>query len=239
MKKKITIIIAAMAVTATVTASAQTKRMAVTGLSEVNLREEPDYTAEMGTQALMGTVVEITGEKGYWRQVTTPEPYSAWCTELGLTEMKHDRLAAYIAAPKYICTSLHSSVRRGASANSEQICDLSAGDLVRIVMTEGKNPKPSIKKGWAEVMLPSGTKGWTPENDLADFTSWAQAFRTKESPEAIIATAKSLLGVPYLWGGASSKGVDCSGFTRLAWFMNGRLIPRTASPEAAIGRDTI
>ncbi len=56
MKKKITIIIAAMAVTATVTASAQTKRMAVTGLSEVNLREEPDYTAEMGTQALMGTV---------------------------------------------------------------------------------------------------------------------------------------------------------------------------------------
>ena len=127
MKKKITIIIAAMAVTATVTASAQTKRMAVTGLSEVNLREEPDYTAEMETQALMGTVVEITGEKGYWRQVTTPEPYSAWCTELGLTEMRHDRLAAYIAAPKYICTSLHSSVRRGASANSEQICDRSAG----------------------------------------------------------------------------------------------------------------
>ena len=238
-KKTIIMLAAAIAAAACITTSAQTRRMAVTGLSEVNLREEPDYTAEMGTQALMGTVVEITGEKDYWRQVTTPEPYSAWCTELGLTEMKHDRLAAYIAAPKYICTSLHSSVRRGASANSEQMCDLSSADLVRIVMTEGKNQKPSIKKGWAEVMLPSGTKGWAPENDLADFTSWAQAFRTKESPEAIIATAKSLLGVPYLWGGASSKGVDCSGFTRLVWFMNGRLIPRNASQQAAIGREII
>lgn len=237
MKKKITIIIATMAAAAAVTASAQTKRMAVTGLSEVNLRENPDYTAELGTQALMGTVVEITGEKGYWRQVSTPEPYSAWCTELGLTEMRHDKLAAYIAAPKYICTSLHSSVRKAPSAKSEPICDLSMGDLVRIVMTTGKTTKPSVRKDWAEVMLPSGEKGWSPLADLKEFSSWAAG--AKDSPDAAIATARQLLGIPYLWGGASSKGLDCSGFTRLVWFMNGRLIPRNASQQAAIGREIV
>lgn len=217
--------------------TAQTKRMAVTNLSEVNLRENPDYTAELGTQALMGTVVEIKAEKGYWRQITTPEPYTAWCTELGLVEMKYDKLAAYIAAPKYICKVLHSTVRQSPSAKAEQVSDLSMGDLVRIVMTDGKKPKPSVRKDWAEVMLPSGARGWTPLSDIEEMGPWAA--KCKATPETVTATAKRLLGVPYLWGGASSKGLDCSGLTRLVWFMNGMLIPRNASQQATAGREVV
>ena len=91
----LTLTLAAMAFAAS---HGQTKRMAVIGFSESYLREQPAYTAELGTQALMGSVVEIVAEEGYWKQVVTSEPYTAWCTDLGLVEMKHDRLAAYIAA---------------------------------------------------------------------------------------------------------------------------------------------
>ena len=59
----------ALALTAFAASSGQTKRMAVIGFSESYLREQPDYTAELGTQALMGTVVEIIAEEGYWKQV--------------------------------------------------------------------------------------------------------------------------------------------------------------------------
>ena len=226
-----------LAATAFAASHGQTKRMAVIGFSESYLREQPAYTAELGTQALMGSVVEIIAEEGYWKQVVTSEPYTAWCTDLGLVEMKHDRLAAYIAAPKYICTALHSTVREGASMEEDQISDLAMGCLVRVVMTEGKKPKPSVRKGWAEVMLPDGRKGWTPAGDLEEFAGWAAG--RKAEPGNIIATAKMFCGVPYLWGGMSGKGVDCSGFTRMAWMMNGILLPRNASQQAKLGREII
>lgn len=226
-----------LAATAFAASHGQTKRMAVIGFSESYLREQPAYTAELGTQALMGSVVEIIAEEGYWKQVVTSEPYTAWCTDLGLVEMKHDRLAAYIAAPKYICTALHSTVREGASMEEDQISDLAMGCLVRVVMTEGKKPKPSVRKGWAEVMLPDGRKGWTPAGDLEEFAGWAAG--RKAEPGNIIATAKMFCGVPYLWGGMCGKGVDCSGFTRMAWMMNGILLPRNASQQAKLGREII
>jgi cell wall-associated NlpC family hydrolase len=57
----------------------------------------------------------------------------------------------------------------------------------------------------------------------------------KQDAESIIATAKSLMGVPYLWGGTSSKGVDCSGLMRTSLFMHDIIIPRDASQQAYTG----
>ena len=72
-------------------------RYAIVNLSVNFLREGPDYTAELGTQALMGDVVRIIGEDGYWRQVITEEPYTAWCTDLGLVELDASELEEYRA----------------------------------------------------------------------------------------------------------------------------------------------
>ena len=72
------IVLAALVISACAqTANAQTKRMAVTALSENMMRAEPDYESALETQSLMGTIVEIVGEEGYLRQVVTPEPYTA------------------------------------------------------------------------------------------------------------------------------------------------------------------
>ena len=222
-------------------AAVQTKRMAVTALSENMMRAKPDYESALETQSLMGTIVEIVGEEGYWRQVVTPEPYTAWCTNLGLVEMTPEQINGYKAAPKYICTAYHSGVHISPSLKSERLSDLSMGNLVRVVFTEGKKAGPSVvKKGkvkWAEVMLPDGRTGWTPLADLEDFSKWAQ--KPKPSEGKIIATAKMFIGTPYLWGGASSKGLDCSGLVRLSWFMNGYLLPRNASQQVHLGRDII
>ena len=222
--------------------TAQTKRMAVTALSENMMRAMPDYESALETQSLMGTVVEIIGEDGYWRQVVTPEPYTAWCTNLGLVEMTPEQINEYKAAPKYICTAFHSGVYSSPSMKSEHLSDLSMGNLLRAVFTDGKKAGPSTTKGqdkmkWAEVLLPDGRKGWTPAADLEAFEKWAQ--KPKPSESNIISTAKQFLGTPYLWGGASSKGLDCSGLVRLTWFMNGYLLPRNASQQVHLGREII
>lgn len=215
----------------------QTKRMAVTALSENMMRLNPDYESPLETQALMGTIVEIIGEESYWRQVVTPEPYTAWCTNLGLVEMTAEQINEYKAAPKYICTVQHSGVYETPSVKSRRLSDLSMGNLLRIVYKEGKKVKPSVKKKWAEVMLPDGRKGWTPAADLKPFAEWAG--KQKLTAENIVNTAMQFEGTPYLWGGASSKGLDCSGLVRLTFMMNGHLLPRNASQQVNHGREII
>ena len=52
----------------------------------------------------------------------------------------------------------------------------------------------------------------------------------------LVATSKTLRGVPYLWGGTSTKGMDCSGFTKTVYFLNGMVIPRDASQQVHTGK---
>ena len=65
------------------------------------------------------------------------------------------------------------------------------------------------------------------------YNQWVK--QTNPSAEQILTTAKTFIGVPYLWGGTSIKGVDCSGFTKSAYFLNGIIIPRDASQQALVG----
>lgn len=219
-------------------------RYAVTGFSVNFLREKPDFPEELGTQALMGTPVEIVAQEGYWRQVVTPEPYTAWCVDMGLVEMSGREMEEYIAAPKYIVTAGYSHVFAGPSVSSGRISDLVAGDLLRTVPESGRRAarqsahgsaenKGVSKKGFAKVMLPSGAEGYVLESDIADFRDWACS--RKATGANIVRTAKLFLGIPYMWGGTSIKGVDCSGFTRMVWFMNGVLLPRNASAQSKTG----
>lgn len=211
-------------------------RYAVTTLSVNYMREEPDFTAELGNQALMGTPVKILEDSGYWRKIQSPDPYTAWCVDLGLKEMSADEIENYISAAKVICTADYSTVlnalpasqrpkRKSGEDAPEKICDIVAGDLL---LATGKPAK-----GFREVMLPSGETGYVPEEDTAIFSEWLAS--RDPSPDNIIGTAMNFIGVPYMWGGTSIKGVDCSGLTRMVWFMNGILLPRNASDQAKIG----
>ena len=58
-----------------------------------------------------------------------------------------------------------------------------------------------------------------------------------EKMEAVITAAQRLRGVPYMWGGMSSKGVDCSGLVRICFLMNDILLPRNASQQVFCGKE--
>ena len=243
MKKTIGIILLAIV---SLGAMAQEKRMAVVEFSTCYLRLKPDYESPLETQELMGTVVEIVGEQSYWREVVTPQPYKAWCTDQGLVEMNAEELKAYEAAPKVMFCELYGHIYKEASMDSPTICDLVGGDLLRLAgMTDNneKSLRKALKGKWANVMLPSGKTGFVPSKQLKlhnGFRSISMGEGSAESissetTEAIIAQAEKLLGVPYLWGGMSAKGVDCSGLVRICHIMNGILLPRNASQQVKCG----
>lgn len=230
--KRMTYMIAALLIC--LGASAQEKRMAVVEFSTSYLRLQPDYESPLETQELMGTVVEIVGEKSYWREVVTPQPYRAWCTDQGLVEMNQEELEAYMAAPKVMFMQLYGHIYTKPSLKSATLCDLVGGDIMRFAGRKGR---------WTKVMLPSGKTGYVPSKELKEhkgFMSIAMGEGNSEtiSPEtteAIIAEAEKLVGLPYLWGGMSAKGVDCSGLVRISHIMNGILLPRNASQQIKCG----
>lgn len=226
------------------------KRMAVVELSTIYMRQQPDYESALETQELLGTVVEIVGEQGYWREIVSPQPYRAWATEKGLVEMTEEELKAYEDAPKVMFTGLYGHIYMEPSFKAATLCDLVGGDLLRLAENaesgagKGYGRKEARLKGrWTEVMLPSGRRGYVPTNELKlhfGFMSIAQGEGDAgsidaQTTEAIIAQAEKLLGSPYLWGGMSAKGVDCSGLVRISHIMNGILLPRNASQQINCG----
>ena len=243
MKKTIGIILLAIV---SLGAMAQEKRMAVVEFSTCYLRLKPDYESPLETQELMGTVVEIVGEQSYWREVVTPQPYRAWCTDQGLVEMSADELKAYEEAPKVMFCDLYGHIYKEASMDSPTICDLVGGDLLRLTTIKDntdKALKKALKSKWTKVMLPSGKTGFVPSKQLKPHKGFRSISMgegsaesiSSETTEAIIAQAEKLLGVPYLWGGMSAKGVDCSGLVRISHIMNGILLPRNASQQVKCG----
>lgn len=213
--------------------SEEERQFAVTEFSVNYMRIAPDYESALETQELMGTPVEVTERRGYWCRIVSPQPYTAWATDQGLAFMGKEETDDYIAAPKYIVTSLHGTVFERPSGKSARICDLVAGDILRKASSRSGRPRKS--GGWACVVLPSGRTGYVRSEDMEDFEKWASS--REPSADNIIATAKLFTGVPYLWGGMSSKGLDCSGLTRLTWFLNGMLLPRNASQQVHTGKE--
>lgn len=225
----------------------QPKRMAVVQTSTCYMRLQPDYESALETQELMGTVVEIVGEQGYWREIVSPQPYKAWTTEKTLVEMTPEELKAYEDAPKYIYTAHYGHVyTTPTNHNPSAICDVVGGDVLRVVEKQKGSASPSGKHGkWVEVMLPSGRTGWVlkkdvrPLNERIDIRMGdsAEGLVSVEKMEDVIRQAYSLLGVPYLWGGMSSKGVDCSGLVRICFLMNDILLPRNATQQIKCGKE--
>ena len=225
-----------MAATLAATAYAQEKRWAVVELSTAYLRNQPDYESALETQELMGTVVEILGEDSYWRDIMSPQPYRAWVTDKVLVEMTDRQLEEYKKAPKVMFAALYGHLYMTPNVKSATICDLVGGDLMR--------PTGNRKgKTWTEVMLPSGRTGWVLSDNIRrhdGFVSIAKGEGNSHSisdqkMENILTEAHKLLGVPYIWGGMCSRGVDCSGLVRISYIMNDILLPRNASQQIHCG----
>jgi hypothetical protein len=164
--------------------------------------------------------------------------------------MTGEEMDEYKKAPKYMFTGLYGHIYTKPSEKSQTICDLVGGDVMRMALKGGRADKAvrtaprAVTKGkWAQVLLPSGRTGWVcrkalrPLDDRIDIRMGdkAKGKVSQEKMEDIIASAMKLVGVPYMWGGMSSKGVDCSGLVRIACIMNDVLLPRNASQQIKCG----
>src|SRR5690606_4769644 len=114
--------------------------------------------------------------------------------------MTEEELASWFTKPKVVFTPLSGHIW-DSSDEEMMVSDLVAGNILVAEESNGK---------WIKVSLPDGRSGWVEDEDLMPWEQWIATRET--SADKLITTAKSMMGIPYLWGGTSIKGVDCSGF---------------------------
>ena len=212
--------------------------LALASLSVINMREDPNYAAELGTQALMGTPVKVHyHDNGYWVNIETPDGYKAWVNEMAIEPIDQARLDAWKASKRMIVTNYYTFFYDAPKPGAGHVSDAVWGDIVEYIGTTGN---------YTKVKLPDGKEVYVPTADVTDLREWvdsrtavipadAPQMQVEKARQLILETAKTFLGVPYLWAGTSIKGVDCSGFAKSVYFLNGYMLLRNASQQYKTG----
>lgn len=180
---------------------------AVTYLSVVPLRAKPEHRSEMVTQVLFGEYMKVLEEKEEWSFVQLEQDsYKGWLETSQMHAVTSNNYERFIANPKVKVLETNSSI-----------------------IIDGK--KIHLLKGTS---LPFYSDGFFEFNNQK-IQYAAETTAGKQNREKLIETAYSYLNTPYLWGGKTSFGIDCSGLTQMIYHLNGYSIQRDASLQAKQG----
>lgn len=196
----------------------------IVNLSVSNLRTSPGHASEMATQLLLGTQVDILQKRRSEYRVRTPEGYIAWVPTSSIVAMEKAVLDQWKTQKKIIYTQEFGRSYSAPDQSSLRVSDLVYGNILAL---------DKIHTDYYEVSYPDHRKAFIKKEEASDFDQWVST--RNASAENILSSAKSMLGLPYLWGGTSVKGVDCSGLTKTSFYMNGYVIPRDASQQVLAG----
>lgn len=184
----------------------------VSKLSIVPGRMEPADQSEMITQVLFGDHYKIIEERAKWRKIRLAlDNYECWidkkqCFETSVEEYNHLNDQKEIA----VCADLYHPVQ-----------DLQTREIIPIVLG---STLPVMKRN--NQFTVAGN----------DYVYIGSALRPqKESRDKLIELAKMYLNAPYLWGGKTPFGIDCSGFVQMVYKMVGYGLPRDAYQQADLG----
>ena len=192
-------------------------------LSVINIRKYPEHSAEMVSQAILGTPVRILKNEEDWLLIETPDHYHGWAESSSFELMTGKEMALWKQSDRVITL-----VNTGWIYTSPDESGIT-GDFVAgcIFVKEADNHV------YTKVRLPDGREGYISNKFLMDFNTWRT--NVKSTEESIVRCASTFIGLPYLWGGTSSRAVDCSGFSKTVYFLNGLILFRDASQQALHG----
>ena len=183
------------------------------GTNITSVHTNTSFISEMSSQMLYGEAVEILQEQGRWVYTRQMDGYLAWTYKAYLT-------GNALPSPTHIVTAPVIELRENASAESQLATRIYAGTQVKLLDISGE---------WARVS--ANMDGWMPQKYLRACDEFPKS--GEERRKQIITDAQSMIGIPYLWGGAAGNGIDCSGFSRLVHRLVGIEIPRDADMQSA------
>ncbi|MFA5816959.1 MAG: C40 family peptidase [Bacteroidales bacterium] len=198
-------------------------------LSVANLRYTQAHSAEMATQALMGTPVKVLQEENGWFLVQTPDQYIAWTESAGIVQLTQSEMERWKSSERLIYLADNGLIVNAPDKSALPVSDVVMGGIL-VIENNGKG-----RGSYVPVELPDGRKGFISSADCRNFKEWSE--QVLPDSTALVNSAFNLLGRPYLWGGTSIKAFDCSGFTKSIYLTGGRILSRDASQQVKQGSE--
>lgn len=192
-------------------------------LSVANLRSKPTHSAELASQAILGTPVKILKKQNGWFLIQTPDKYISWVDAAGIEPITEEQLTKWKQLKRIIYSGDNTTVYETENMKIP-VSDITMGNLVE---------ETSRNYRAINVRLPDGRTGFTPKENWMDF----EHFKNTVKPDTtqLKQMAIRFTGRPYLWGGTSARAMDCSGFIKTLYFMNGIILARDASLQTKYG----
>lgn len=191
-----------------------------------NMYSAPSEKADVVSQAIYGTNVVLVVARGEWSRIQTPDHYRGWILSRQVRILLTGNGYA-TDGPSVQVESLFANLYAEPDVTKHKpvftIPFETKLEVVPDAKTKDGKPAP---EGWLEVHLPDLRTAWVQTGDVI---SDPKPLSIAESIEL----AKRFLGIPYLWGGRSSFGFDCSGFTQMLVRARGINMPRDADQQAA------
>jgi hypothetical protein len=189
--------------------------------SVVDLRREPEHSSELLTQSIMGETMTRLDERGDWYLVMLDDGYHGWVRSWNAGQFPRETAASYGERAGAMVSASVTYVLSEPKAGSLPVSDITAGTKVITGETAGD---------YVQVELPGGRTGFIEAGSLEDLPEGPP------SSAAVLERARRFIGIPYIWGGTSAKGFDCSGLVKRVFRMEGIETPRDADQQSAVGR---
>ena len=196
----------------------------IINVSVAPIRDYSSHTAQMVDQAIMGNLVKILFKEGDWFLCQTHYDYVGWITKSSVYHCTTDYASSWKKKAKHRVKKLNSVIHLEPDITSIPVSDAVLNNL--LIHSRDLD-------SWAKVILPDGRVGFINKQEI-ELVREYQDYINQES--MLISNAISMIGIPYLWGGNSSKGNDCSGFTQTVFMASGIQLPRDARQQALVGK---